>query len=56
MANIIDTAPGKGVGLPGPNLPTIPQTNTSTGVIKSYILPSNRTGVVSVKLSKWNYP
>ena len=36
------------VGIPGPFLPTLSPTNGSAGVIKSFILPRNRTGVVRV--------
>lgn len=46
-AVIIDKAPGNAVGLPGQFVPNLPQTAGSTGVIKSYILPGNKTGVVS---------
>lgn len=45
-AVIRDTAPANGIGLPQPFQPTLPQVNTSAGVIKSYILPDKRTGVV----------
>jgi hypothetical protein len=34
------------VGLPGSCSPTLTPTNGSTGVIKSFILPGNNTGVV----------
>jgi len=47
-AVIIDTAPANAVGLPAPFLPSLPQTAGSTGVIKSYILPGNKTGVMFV--------
>ncbi|KAI9438203.1 hypothetical protein H4582DRAFT_2076810 [Lactarius indigo] len=36
------------VGLPDRFLPTLPPTNGSTGVIKSFILPENKTGVMFV--------
>ncbi|KAH9048867.1 hypothetical protein EDB84DRAFT_1556539 [Lactarius hengduanensis] len=36
------------VGLPGPFLPTLSPTSGSTGVIKSFILPGNKTGVMFV--------
>lgn len=45
-AAIIDTAPSNAVGLPQQFQPTLPQVNGSTGVIKSYILSDNKTGVV----------
>jgi hypothetical protein len=47
-ANIIDIAPKNAVGLPDPFLPTLPPTAGSTGVIKSFILPGNKTGVVRI--------
>ncbi len=40
--------PKTAVGLPGPFLPTLSPTDGSTGVIKSFILPGNKTGVVRV--------
>ncbi|KAI0299441.1 hypothetical protein B0F90DRAFT_1810686 [Multifurca ochricompacta] len=40
--------PKTAIGLPPPFLPTLSPTNGSTGVIKSYILPGNKTGVVRV--------
>ncbi|KAH9077631.1 hypothetical protein EDB83DRAFT_2514346 [Lactarius deliciosus] len=40
--------PKRAVGLPGPFLPTLSPTNGSTGVIKSFILPGNKTGVMFV--------
>ncbi|KAH8986936.1 hypothetical protein EDB86DRAFT_2206928 [Lactarius hatsudake] len=40
--------PKTAVGLPGPFLPNLPPTNGSTGVIKSFILPGNKTGVMFV--------
>ena len=36
------------VGLPSPFLPTLSPTDGSAGVIKSFILPGNKTGVVRV--------
>ncbi|KAI0763881.1 hypothetical protein BC629DRAFT_967496 [Irpex lacteus] len=47
-ANIIDVAPKTAVGLPDPFLPTLPPQPGSTGVIKSFILPGNKTGVLFV--------
>lgn len=35
------------IGLPEPFQPTLPQLGGSTGVIKSFVLPDNQTGVVS---------
>lgn len=46
-AVIRDTAPSNTIGLPQPFQPSLPQVNTSAGVIKSYILPDKKTGVVS---------
>jgi len=40
--------PKMAVDLPDRYLPTLPPTHGSTGVIKSFILPGNKTGVVSV--------
>jgi len=34
------------LGLPTPFLPTLPLNNGSGGVIKSYVLPGTKTGVV----------
>jgi hypothetical protein len=45
-AEIVDAAPSYAVGLPDPYLPTIPPVTGSSGVIKSFILPGNETGVV----------
>ncbi|KAF8270052.1 hypothetical protein EI94DRAFT_1723726 [Lactarius quietus] len=36
------------IGLPAPSLPTLPPTSGSAGVIRSYILPGNKTGVMFV--------
>ncbi|OBZ76716.1 hypothetical protein A0H81_03224 [Grifola frondosa] len=47
-AVIVDTAPKNAVGLPSPFLPTLPPVNGSEGVIKSYILPDKKTGVMFV--------
>ncbi|KAH9077636.1 hypothetical protein EDB83DRAFT_2514350 [Lactarius deliciosus] len=49
-AALMDPAgqPKTAVGLPGPFLPNLPPTNGSTGVIKSFILPGNKTGVMFV--------
>ena len=46
-ASIIDASQKNAVGLPGPFLPTAPPVDGSGGVIKSFILPDNITGVVS---------
>lgn len=45
-AAIRDVAPKNAVGLPSPFLPTLPPAAGSTGVIKSFVLPGNETGVV----------
>lgn len=47
-AAIVDKPHSKAVGLPSQFLPTAPPVNGSTGVIKSFILPSNKTGVMFV--------
>ncbi|KAF8607362.1 hypothetical protein BDV93DRAFT_553078 [Ceratobasidium sp. AG-I] len=44
----ISASPAKGVGLPGPYQPTQPDVISGTGVIKAYILPDNKTGVLMV--------
>ena len=40
--------PNMAAGLPRPFLPTLPHTDGSTGVIKSFVLPGRKTGVVRV--------
>ena len=46
-ANIRDlSGPKNAVGLPPQFEPTLPRVNGSEGVIKSYILPDKKTGVV----------
>jgi hypothetical protein len=45
-ADILDADPATGVGLPEKDLPTLPPLEGSKGVIKSYILPGNKTAVV----------
>lgn len=45
-ASVMDIAPSNAVGLPSQFIPTLPPANGSTGVIKSFILPSKKTGVV----------
>ena len=46
-ASIIqDAAPKSAVGLPSQFQPSLPTVNGSEGVIKSYILPDKKTGVV----------
>ncbi|KAI9438205.1 hypothetical protein H4582DRAFT_2148664 [Lactarius indigo] len=49
-AALMDPAarPKTAVGLPDPYLPTLNPTNGSTGAIKSFILPGNKTGVMFV--------
>ncbi|KAF8684051.1 peptidase S41 family protein [Rhizoctonia solani] len=44
----ISVAPAKSVGLPQPNLPTQPDVINGTGVIKAYVLPDDKTGVLMV--------
>jgi hypothetical protein len=46
-ANIIDGSAIQAIGLPDPFLPGLPQVDPNAGVIKSYILPDGKTGVVS---------
>ena len=45
-AVIFDSAPSSAVGLPPQYQPKLPPTAGSEAVIKSYILPDNKTGVV----------
>ncbi|TFK31946.1 hypothetical protein BDQ12DRAFT_693246 [Crucibulum laeve] len=45
---IIDVGNSNGLGLPQPFLPTTPSVNGSTGVIKSFVLPDKKTGVMFV--------
>ncbi|EJD02041.1 uncharacterized protein FOMMEDRAFT_141224 [Fomitiporia mediterranea MF3/22] len=47
-AVIRDSSSSNAIGLPPQFQPTLPQVNTSAGVIKSYILPDNQTGVMFV--------
>ncbi|KDN39431.1 hypothetical protein RSAG8_08837, partial [Rhizoctonia solani AG-8 WAC10335] len=44
----ISAAPAKSVGLPQPNLPTQPDVINGTDVIKAYVLPDKKTGVLMV--------
>ncbi|CCO32378.1 hypothetical protein BN14_06438 [Rhizoctonia solani AG-1 IB] len=44
----MSAAPAKSVGLPQPNLPTQPDVINGTDVIKAYILPDKKTGVLMV--------
>ena len=44
----IDVGPSSAVGLPSEFQPTLPALNGSESVIKSYILPDGKTGVVSL--------
>ncbi|KAF8813458.1 hypothetical protein BYT27DRAFT_7180997 [Phlegmacium glaucopus] len=48
VASIIDPSHISALGLPGPFLPTAPPVNGSEDVIKSFILPGNKTGVMFV--------
>lgn len=45
-ASIVDLSQKVSVGLPSQFEPTVPTVNGSEGVIKSYILPDGKTGVV----------
>lgn len=47
-ANIIDKSTSSAVGLPPQFEPTLPTVGGDQGVMKSYILPGNKTGVVRV--------
>ncbi|KAF4603214.1 hypothetical protein EYR38_003625 [Pleurotus pulmonarius] len=47
-ADIIDKGESSAVGLPHEFEPTLPPVNGSTGVIKSFILPDSKTGVMFV--------
>ncbi|KAG8729792.1 hypothetical protein FRC11_007998, partial [Ceratobasidium sp. 423] len=44
----ISAAPAQSVGLPQHNLPTQPDVINGTGVIKAYVLPDKKTGVLMV--------
>ncbi|KAK7042445.1 TSPc domain-containing protein [Favolaschia claudopus] len=48
MANIVDKSTGNAIGLPSQFEPTLPTVGGDQGVIKSYILPGNKTGVMFV--------
>ncbi|KAG6884840.1 hypothetical protein C0993_007869 [Termitomyces sp. T159_Od127] len=50
--NIIDKSNSNAVGLPPQFIPTLPPVAGSEGVIKSYILPDNITGVVRCEVLK----
>jgi hypothetical protein len=47
--------PHTAVGLPSPLLPTLWPTDGSTGVVKSFILPGNKTGVMFVGSFEGDY-
>ncbi|THH11140.1 hypothetical protein EW146_g8141, partial [Bondarzewia mesenterica] len=47
-AAIVDVTSKQDIALPDPFLPTLSPVNGSTGVIKSFILPDNKTGVMFV--------
>ncbi|KZV63396.1 hypothetical protein PENSPDRAFT_669711 [Peniophora sp. CONT] len=47
-ASSFDLSAKKDVALPGPFVPVLPTTGGSEGVIKSYVLPGNKTGVMFV--------
>ncbi|KZV63402.1 hypothetical protein PENSPDRAFT_211766 [Peniophora sp. CONT] len=46
--SMFDLSARKDVALPGPFVPVLPTTGGSEGVIKSYVLPGNKTGVMFV--------
>lgn len=48
-ASIVDLSQKVSVGLPSQFEPTVPTLNGSEGVIKSYILPDGKTGVVRMR-------
>ncbi|KAF7343425.1 TSPc domain-containing protein [Mycena venus] len=48
MANIIDKSTSSAVGLPSQFEPTLPTVGGDQGVMKSYILPGNKTGVMFI--------
>ncbi|KAF7366694.1 TSPc domain-containing protein [Mycena sanguinolenta] len=48
MGNIIDKSTSNGVGLPTQFEPTFPTVGGDQGVIKSYVLPGKKTGVMFV--------
>jgi hypothetical protein len=48
LANIIDASPKQSIGLPQPFQPTVPIISGQNGVVKSYILSDNKTGVLFV--------
>ena len=45
---MLDPSKQIALDLPGPYVPTLPQTNGSEGVIKGYMLQDNQTGVLYV--------
>ncbi|KAI0053221.1 hypothetical protein FA95DRAFT_941421 [Auriscalpium vulgare] len=55
IGKIVDLAPKQAVALPGPFVPTLPQVNGSTGVIKSYILDDKKTGVMFIGSFEGDY-
>ncbi|KAG5351078.1 hypothetical protein C0989_008086 [Termitomyces sp. Mn162] len=48
--NIIDQSNSNAIGLPPQFIPSLPSVAGSEGVIKSYILPDNQTGVVRCQI------
>ncbi|KAH9955472.1 hypothetical protein BC827DRAFT_1271685 [Russula dissimulans] len=56
-STLLDPAahPNLALGLPKPFLPTLYPTNGSGGVIKSYVIPGNKTGVMFVGSFGGNY-
>lgn len=45
---LLKPAPGLAaqLGLPSPFLPTLPSSDGGSGIVKSFVLPGNKTGVV----------
>lgn len=52
VAEVVDLE-ATGYVLPPEYVPTAPSVNATSGVIKSYILPDNKTGVVCIILRFW---
>jgi hypothetical protein len=55
MANLIDNHNASAVGLPTQYQPGLPTVGGSEGVIRSYILPGNTTGVVRERFISFHH-
>jgi hypothetical protein len=55
-AKIIDNHNASAVGLPSQYQPGLPTVGGADGVIRSYVLPGNSTGVVSIFPYTVRYP